>query len=107
MIGADRFVDNLSPDSQKTHATQRYQRGYSEIDMWNGDTLIADVIVAVCDWHIAYGNTSPWHLEKSKWNDILQEIRDGFSARAEDGGVAYPPKSAWKLLSKHFCQLWD
>lgn len=106
MIGADRFVENLSPDMASKHATQRYTGGISEIDMWNFDRFLADVIVAGCNWHMVNGQTSPWHLEQKEWHAILTEIRDGF-LREDSNGVADPPKRAWKLLRKHYRNFWD
>lgn len=106
MLGADRFIDHISSKEQALHATQRYQRGYSDIDMWNSDLFIANAVVACCDWHIAQSSTSPWHMEKNEWNQILQEIRDGFS-RTSTSGAPKPTKRAWKLLRKHFRYFWN
>lgn len=108
MIGADRFVNNLAANQQALHATQRYQRGYSDVDMWNFDILLADIVVAACDWYLgdARNTGSPWGAEPNEWRDALTEIRDGFSTR-DDAGVPHPPKSAWKLLRKHFRSFWD
>lgn len=106
MLGADRFVAQLSVDQQKVHATERYSKGISEIDMWNFDSYLADVIVAGCEWHLARGNTSPWHLEVSQWQAILTEIRDGFAER-DALGIPNPPKSAWKALRRNFKYFWD
>jgi hypothetical protein len=106
MVGADSFVGNLDPGQQSQHATQRYMRGYSDIDMWNFDSFLADVIVAGCDWHIANAKTTPWHLEPGEWVEILQEIRAGFVRRGENLAPD-PPKRAWKLLRKNFMHFWD
>ena len=109
LIGADKFVNDLEPDRQALHATQRYQRGFSDIDMWNFDGYLADVIVAGCNWMIdreSSGNfTLPPMLDDGKdWVAILTEIRDGFTA-AED--FPDPPDSAWLLLQKYFRYMWD
>lgn len=106
MIGADRFVGNLSPAVQTTHATQRYQRGYSDIDMWNFDVLLADVIVAGCEWTIQHGHGSPWKLAQDDWHDIVRQIRDGFATR-NSSGAPQPSKEVWRLLRKNFQYLWD
>lgn len=106
MIGADRFMDNKDDAIVKKHATQRYQRGFSDIDMWNFDVFLADVIVVGCQYHIDQGSTSPWHLDYEKWKDILITIRDSFASRDESGAPA-PSKEAWRLLRKHFQYLWD
>lgn len=106
MIGADRFVDALPPAAAAKHATQRYARGISDIDMWNFDVFLADAIVYACDWHMRQGNTSPWHVEKGEWENILNVIRDGFAARDEWGNTN-PPKRAWNLLRKNFRYFWD
>lgn len=106
MLGADRFIDHLDSVTAAKHATQRYQRGISDIDMWNFDRFFADVIVAGCDWHIANAQTSPWHLEQKQWHSILQEIREGFS-RSDSSGAPKPTKRAWKLLRKNYRYFWD
>lgn len=106
MLGADRFIDHLTAAQQTAHVTQRYRRGISDIDMWNFDTFLADVIVAGCDWMIANGNTSPWKLADEEWHDILAEIREGFSRRGDDGAPK-PPKKAWRLLRDNYRFFWD
>ena len=111
MIGADRFVNELEPHRQSMHATQRYAQGYSDIDMWNFDGYLADVIVAGCNWMIAREKSSdfftvPPTLDKGEdWLAILTEIRDGFDSRSED--FPDPPDSAWLLLQKYFRYMWD
>ena len=107
MIGADKFVDTLHVDTQKVHATQRYQRGISDIDMWNLDSLIADVVVFGCDWMMANAHSTPWHLEQGQWHAILAQIRDGFSCRDDDSGGVNPPDEAWQLLKDNFKYMWD
>lgn len=106
MIGADKFADHLDNATAKKHATQRYQHGYSEVDMWNFDTFLADVIVAGCQWHIDSSHTLPGHLEQEEWKAVLIEIRNGFLLR-DSGGAPNPPKSAWKLLRKYYRYMWD
>lgn len=106
MLGADRFIDHLTDKQQKLHVEQRYARGFSDIDMWNADTFIADVVVAVCDWTIANGNTSPWKLADGEWHEILREIRAGFASRGDDG-APNPPKSAWNRLRRNMKYMWD
>ena len=106
LIGADRFVDDLEPLQQATHATQRYQRGYSDIDMWNFDGFLADVIVAGCNWMINEAMTTPTVIDDEEdWHAILVEIRDGFSSRQDNAPT--PPDSAWELLRKYFNYMWD
>lgn len=106
MIGADRYISNKSDEVATLHATQRYQRGFSDIDMWNLDVLLADVIVYGCQYHIDLGKSSPWHMDNKQWHDTLVTIRNGF-ARRDVSGAPNPPKKAWKLLRKHFGYLWD
>lgn len=106
MIGADKFINDLDDASQKLHATQRYQRGYSDIDMWNFDVLFADLIVEGCNWMIKHGATSPWKLDPVEWHDILMEIRAGFISR-DGNGAPNPSKETWRLLRKHFRYMWD
>lgn len=105
-IGADKFIHKLNDESQTRHATQRYQRGFSDIDMWNFDGFIADLIVAGCDWMIANGVTSPWKLDEGDWHDILRKIKEGFTYRNEFD-VPDPPKDTWRLLRKNFRYMWD
>lgn len=106
IIGADRFINDLEPHRQSLHATQRYERGYSDIDMWNFDGFLADVIAAGCQWMIDEGMTVPCILDDGEdWYVILAEIRDGFSCREDNAPV--PPKRAWKLLRKYFNYMWD
>lgn len=111
MIGADRFVADLEPHRQSMHATQRYTQGFSDIDMWNFDTFLSDVIVAGCNWMIERETSSdfftvPVTLDRGEdWVAILTEIRDGFADRSED--FADPPDSAWALLQKYFRCMWD
>lgn len=89
---------------QTRHATQRYLRGLSDIDMWNFDRFLADVIVAGCDWYIENGKTSPWHLPEDQWKTILWEIRDGFASGSVEPN---PPLSAWEALRDNFKYFWD
>lgn len=107
MIGADRFIGYLDADRQTLHATQRYQRGYSDIDLWNLDTFIADIIVAGCDWYLAGKSvtTGPSTMSIAQWHNCLKTVRDGF-ARDIRGGVS-PPAEAWATLRQIFGMLWD
>lgn len=105
-IGADKFIDKLNERTQKLHAEQRYTRGFSDIDMWNLDGFIADVIVAGCDWMLANGANYPSKRKPDEWLLILQSIRDGFASRNEFD-VPDPPKATWRLLRKNFKNLWD
>jgi hypothetical protein len=106
MIGADRFVNSMTEWQQKRHATQRYESGISEIDMWNFDVFLADVIVAGCERMIAKSSTIPGHLSESEWHAILTEIRDGFTLSRKTGEPK-PKKKHWKLLRGNFHYLWD
>lgn len=106
MIGADSFIDGLKPEQQSLHVEQRYARGVSDIDMWNFDVFLADVIVAGCDWYIENARSTPWNIEKGEWDAALREIRDGFASRTSSDAPD-PPKRAWKLLRKHFKYFWD
>lgn len=106
MIGADKFINDAKPDIQARHATQRYLNGVSDVDMWNLDCLIADVIVAGCNWYLENGQTAPWHLPKDEWDEILVTIRDGFAVRNECGAPE-PPEPAWECLKHNFRFFWD
>lgn len=106
MIGADRFIDNKDDAVQKKHATQRYARGFSDVDMWNFDVFLADVIVFGCQYHIDRARTAPWHMDHDEWLGVLIKIRDSFASRDYSGAPA-PSKEAWRLLRKHFQYLWD
>ena len=108
MIGGDRFVNELSPDLQVMHVEQRYARGFSDIDMWNFDSFLADVIVAGCEWMIRNGNGVPTVLDDgSQWQEILEEIKQGFTRGGGDDPFADPPEMAWKLLRTYFSYMWD
>ena len=106
MIGADKFVHELRDDRQTLHAYQRYTQGISDIDMWNFDVFLADVIVFACNWHMESGETSPWHLDRDEWTRVLTIIRDGFAIRNEFD-VPQPTDEAWQLLKDNFKHLWD
>ena len=106
MIGADRFVANLDSATAKKHATQRYQYGISEVDIWNLDTFIADAIAAGCQAYIDKPVSCPSHLTREEWRQRLVEIRNGF-LRRDSNGAPNPPKRTWKLLRKNFKYLWD
>lgn len=106
VIGADRFIDSVPESTAKLHATQRYRDGISEVDMWNLDCFISDVIVAGCQWHLDNGQGGPWHLDPDEWRLILVDIRDGFAKR-DEFGAPMPSKSVWKLLRKNFRFFWD
>lgn len=106
MIGGDRFAGKLSHTWAALHATQRYRQGFSDVDMWNFDCFLADVIAAGCQWQIDHGLSAPTGMSREKWVKVLGEIRDGFTA--EHGDLfPVPPKRAWKLLRKNFQYLWD
>jgi len=105
MIGADKFVSVLKPERQTLHATQRYQQGWSDVDMWNGDRFIADVIVAVCRWKRSDKAMSfPADMELEEWHTVLQTIEDGFT---EKPGEVTPSQQSWILLQTYFRNLWD
>jgi len=105
MIGADSFIHTLNPERQTLHATQRYQQGWSDIDMWNGDLFIADVIVAVCRWKRSdKAKSFPTEMTLDEWHMVLKTIEAGFS-RCSDEVV--PPPEAWNLLQTYFRNLWD
>ena len=108
MIGADRFLHNLDDARQKLHVTQRYERGISDIDMWNFDSFLADAIVAACDYYLSdkAATGGPWNKEPEEWKNILTTIRDGFSRR-DDAGICQPPRWAWDLLRDNFHGFWD
>lgn len=107
MIGADRFVHRLCPDHQAQHATQRYQRGWSEMDMWNFDSMLADLVVAACTWQLDCAKTGgPWDVTEDQWKQILLEIREGFSV-VDPAGSPRPTMSAWILLMDNFSHMWD
>lgn len=106
MIGADRFIDKLADEKQALHAYQRYALGVSDVDMWNFDSFLADVIVHGCNWYIDCGSTSPWHLAPDDWKDVLRRIRDGFATRNSDG-TPNPPAEAFDLLRDNFKYMWD
>lgn len=106
MIGADRYISNKSDEVAKLHATQRYQRGFSEIDMWNFDVFLADVIIVGCQYHIDRPNSVPGHMDQDEWQKTLIKIRNSF-ARRDWCGAPNPSKKAWKLLRKNFQYLWD
>jgi len=106
VIGADKFINELKDEHQKLHATQRYEIGISDIDMWNFDVFFADVIVHACNWHMSCGETSPWHLQTDEWHRVLTVIRDGFAKR-NDFDVPEPPEEAWQLLKDNFKHFWD
>jgi hypothetical protein len=106
VIGADKFIKDLTEGQQKTHANQRYSQGLSDIDMWNFDVFLADVIVAGCDWMLENSQTSPWKPGEGDWNAILREIREGFASR-DDNDAPNPKKRHWKLLRENFKYMWD
>lgn len=105
-LGADKFIHKLDGPLASQHATQRYQRGFSDIDMWNFDIFIADTIAAGCQWYIDNSHLCPWGVEISEWKSILEEIRDGFASR-DANDEPNVPKKAWKLLRNNFTHLWD
>jgi hypothetical protein len=109
MIGADRFVHKLMDARQAQHATQRYTRGYSDIDMWNFDVFLADLIVAGCTWFLSNAphTQGPASMDRSQWLDELMVIRTAFASRDVFGGMVEPTDEAWALLKRHFGNFWD
>lgn len=105
-LGADSFIHKLDGPLANQHATQRYQRGFSDIDMWNLDVFIADTIAAGCQWYIDNAKLCPFDMELDEWKAILAEIRDGFATR-DPNDEPKVPKKAWKLLRNNFHHLWD
>lgn len=103
MIGADKFYNDLSDEQQNLHTHQRYARGYSDIDMWNFDQFLKDIIVAGLTYHIEDCKGFPWTMERDEWKDILKEIRREFHKGFEE----LPSRRAWKLLRRHLPSMWD
>ena len=105
MIGADSYIRELTPDRQTLHATQRYSQGWSDIDMWNGDLFIADVIVAVCRWKRSdKAKSFPTGMTLDEWHTVLKTIEDGFSWNWDE---VTPSPEVWALLQTYFRNLWD
>lgn len=110
MIGADKFVHKLVAERQIEHATQRYTRGFSDIDMWNFDVMLADLIAAGCDWFLSSDKchtSGPAGVDTAQWRAALEVIRDEFRGHNAAGHRALPSDEAWELLKAYFPYLWD
>jgi hypothetical protein len=130
MIGADRRILRSGyrrfilpwwrdilwniPRRYVVHKWQRLTRGYSDMDMWNADGFLADLISATAYWHFAhshgfgglYVERYGWEQGRQRWLEDLLEIYEGFR-RGDDDADRHPPDMAWDLLREMFPSLWD
>lgn len=113
---------------------QRGKRGYSDNDVWNFYSYLANVISEGTEQLRKEAHGHPIGLTPKKWDKILKQISEGFSLTHQcytelesylnnektikklrrKNKDLYPTKTevkkvdkAFKLFQKYFCNLWD
>ena len=88
----------------------RATRGWSEVDAWNADLYLAEVIAGMCRWLADNSHGYPQNETPESWRQKLLAIADGFTAPDDicewdewDG----PPAATWEALRAAFPHLWD
>ena len=67
------FVASLPRKSRVKHRNQRKDRGWSDIDAWNGDLYLSKVISEMAIHYKAKG-IHPFEYTPDEWNKILDDI---------------------------------
>ena len=98
---------------------QRGKRGYSDNDVWNFDSYLAEVISKGCKQLAKEKHGYPSNLTLEKWEEILNSLSKKFEEYTkiiylEEGYETVSPEEFDKkmdeminLLKNHFTHLWD
>lgn len=122
----EEIVPSLKKEGK--HRLQRAQRGYSDADLWNFDSFLANLICNGINGLSQYIGT-PWaeykghELTHDEWLSILGEIKEGFcyyeyhkealwditdpeERKNYEKEISKKFKRSCKLLGKWFGALW-
>lgn len=99
-------------------ARQRVTRGYSDLDSWNLNSFLSEVIASVTKDMRENGHGYPYSLTVDEWNQILTKIEAGFRAASQLYELDYTTadeaaaleatfREGMDLFSKWFHALWD
>ena len=95
------------------HKYQRLTRGYSNADMWDASSYLADIISATAYWHFAHNQGIPFDYVNryggqadEEWRSTLLDLYEGF--RNDEDDVDWRPSdAAFDLLRELWSDLWD
>lgn len=81
---------------------QRINRGFSDLDWWNLNDFVAEVVAEGCKKLRENGNGYPIDLDVETWHDILKKIEKGFRAYLALNDLGYDSKEEAEELEKKF-----
>lgn len=93
------------PKRYVLHKYQRLTKGFSDADMWDARSYLADLISATAWWHFSHNRGYPIRISEEEWLDALLEIYEGFKPNEDD--ELRVPDHVWDLLRENFYDLWD
>lgn len=101
---------NGSADIQR----ERGERGFADVDWWNGNSYLTGLLGTVALHHRDHGNSHPEALSYEEWRGILTKIGEPLVAYAEaaaDEKVTtdqlLAARAAIHLFADWFDHLWD
>ena len=93
---------------------ERGERGFGDVDWWNGNSYLTGVIGQMALHHRDHGNGHPESLSWEEWKDILTKIGEplvAYAAAAADEKVTTElllnARQALNLFADWFDHLWD
>lgn len=96
---------------------QRGRKGYSDADIWNADTHIANTVLAFLDYSDKYGHSYPMGLTEKKWDEHKGELRWLMNEHLEKYNTPYEViktdayqkryARAQRIFSRYWQTLWD
>lgn len=105
------FAGDLPPDDERHEkfALQRKERGFDDTETWNLDVTFCKFIIprlqALKEKHFCH----PPSITMEEWDDIIQEMIDGFSIHLTDDYIREnfdKTQKALDLFNKWFFDLW-
>jgi hypothetical protein len=96
---------------------ERGERGFADVDWWNGDTYLAGVIGTMALRHRDSGTGYPQAMTVEEWKDTLTKIGEPLVAYADgkfeaadvdaERVLAENARGALILFARHFTHFWD